>query len=203
MHVTCESYKKTFRLSEENMMEVYLDDLGTIQTVSDTLPNYLSWVHNILQDSIMNSSQSPGARALNSRTLLWRPHNPSCGNNYYILATEFLLKLPDKPDVDLPEGLAQAVWDVDHNSLPVPGNVHLDSIVDVEVLEVALELLVAVLQVKESLSDGVLELGRLEALLLLDLLPRGVHLAFPSPPDPDVRRFEQHDADQQKAQEGR
>jgi len=151
--------------------------------------------------------------------------------------------------VDLPEGLAQAVWDVDHNSLPVPGNVHLaakpqqasspkvhpyktgndistsdivheetrllHSIVDVEVLEVALELLVAILQVKEGLrgsnkrirpprcprdkkregaatkgrtevsrdwrpahlSDGVLELGGLEALLLLDLLPRGVHLA--------------------------
>ena len=38
------------------MMEVYLDDLGTIQTVSDSLPNYLGWVHNILQDSIMNSS---------------------------------------------------------------------------------------------------------------------------------------------------
>ena len=28
-------------------------------------------------------------------------------------------------DVDLPEGLAQAVRDVDHNSLPAPGNIHL------------------------------------------------------------------------------
>jgi hypothetical protein len=45
---------------------IYLDDLGTIQTVSDTLPHNLSWVDNILQDAIMNSSQSPGARALNS-----------------------------------------------------------------------------------------------------------------------------------------
>ena len=53
--MTCLIFK-IFRLSEENMMEVYLDDLGTIQTVSDTLPNYLGWVHNILQDSIMNSS---------------------------------------------------------------------------------------------------------------------------------------------------
>lgn len=38
------------------------------------------------------------------------------------------------------------------------------------------------------LGDGVLELGGLKALLLLDLLPRGVHLAFPSPPpDPAAK----------------
>jgi len=30
-----------------------------------------------------------------------------------------------EPDVDLPEGLAQAVRDMDHNSLPAPGNIHL------------------------------------------------------------------------------
>jgi len=36
------------------------------------------------------------------------------------------------------------------------------------------------------LGDGVLELGGLKALLLLDLLPRGVHLA-PSPPDPAAK----------------
>ena len=44
------------------------------------------------------------------------------------------------------------------------------------------------------LGDGVLELGGLKALLLLDLLPRGVHLAFPSPPDPapkeEIRKAE-------------
>jgi hypothetical protein len=33
----------------------------------------------------MNSSQSPGARALNSWTLLGWPHDPPCGNNYHIL----------------------------------------------------------------------------------------------------------------------
>jgi hypothetical protein len=63
----------------------YLDDLGTIQTVPDTLPHNLSWEDNILQDAIVDSSQSPGARALNSWTLLGRPHNPPCGNNYHIL----------------------------------------------------------------------------------------------------------------------
>jgi len=43
-----------------------LDDLGTIQTVPDSLPHNLSWEDNILQDAIVDSSQSPGARALNS-----------------------------------------------------------------------------------------------------------------------------------------
>ena len=37
------------------------------------------------------------------------------------------------------------------------------------------------------LGDGVLELGGLKALLLLDLLPHGVHLAFPSLPDPAAK----------------
>ena len=41
------------------------------------------------------------------------------------LATELLLQLPDEPGVNFLEGLAQAVGDVDHHSLPVPGNVHL------------------------------------------------------------------------------
>lgn len=78
--------------------------------------------------------------------------------------------------------------------------------VNVEVLDIALELLVSTLQVKERLRntntravkhgarslqrlrliektlwylrDGVLELGRLETLVLLDLLPRRVHGAF-------------------------
>ena len=64
---------------------IYLDDLSTIQAISDTLPHNLSWVDNILQDTIMNSSQGSGARALNSRTLLGWPHDPSCCNNDHIL----------------------------------------------------------------------------------------------------------------------
>ena len=41
------------------------------------------------------------------------------------LAAELLLELPDEPDVDLPEGLAQAVGHMDHHGLPVPDHVHL------------------------------------------------------------------------------
>jgi hypothetical protein len=41
------------------------------------------------------------------------------------LATELLLQLPDEPGVNLLEGLAQAVGDVDDHSLPVAGNVNL------------------------------------------------------------------------------
>ena len=44
----------------------YLDDLGTIQTVSDTLSHDLSRVCNILQDTIMDRCQSSCARALDS-----------------------------------------------------------------------------------------------------------------------------------------
>jgi hypothetical protein len=104
------------------------------------------------------------------------------------LAAELLLELPDEPDVDLPEGLAQAVGHVDHHGLPVPNDIQLAANttpprhyapptakqeagaedlerpdvagggglhggVDVEVLEVALELLVAILQIEESLQD--------------------------------------------------
>jgi hypothetical protein len=41
------------------------------------------------------------------------------------LATELLLQFPNEPNVDLPEGLAQAVGDVDHHSLPVAGYIYL------------------------------------------------------------------------------
>ena len=52
------------------------------------------------------------------------------------------------------------------------------------------------------LGNGVLELGGLKALLLLDLLPRGVHLALPSPPDPaaaeEIRKGEHGSANSAK-----
>ena len=41
------------------------------------------------------------------------------------LAAEFLLQLPDEPDVDFPKGLAQPVRHVDHHRLPGPVYVHL------------------------------------------------------------------------------
>jgi hypothetical protein len=41
------------------------------------------------------------------------------------LATELLLQFPNEPDVDLPEGLAQAVGDVDDHSLLVASYIYL------------------------------------------------------------------------------
>jgi hypothetical protein len=179
------------------------------------------------------------------------------------LAAEFLLQLPDESDMDLPEGLAQAVWDVDDNSLPAPGNIHLAAksqqtyspnvttmhhmLLSQQAIEyrkkryayIALLMYRSLRSLLSSwfpfsrskkacrynkpkthhnpdslattnkqssssrkinavkgeevgwrsahLGNGVLELGGLKALLLLDLLPRGVHLAFPSPPDPAAK----------------
>lgn len=45
--------------------------------------------------------------------------------NVIHLAAELLLELPDKPDMDFLECLAQTVRHVNHHSLPVPGNIHL------------------------------------------------------------------------------
>jgi hypothetical protein len=67
--------------------------------------------------------------------------------------------------VDFLEGLAQVVGDVDTHSLPVTGNINLTAkpqsppppphcIVHVEVPQVALELCVAVLQIKEALRGS-------------------------------------------------
>lgn len=63
----------------------YLDYFGSIETVSDTFSNNLSWVNYIFKHGIMNSCECATARSLNSRAFLWWPDYPSGGNEYNIL----------------------------------------------------------------------------------------------------------------------
>jgi hypothetical protein len=67
------------------------------------------------------------ANILRPKSYAMQSSNPTTGEaeRAIHLATELLLQLPDEPGVDLLEGLAQAVGNVDDHSLPVPGNVNL------------------------------------------------------------------------------
>lgn len=63
----------------------YLHNLGSIKSVSDTLPDNLSRQYNILQHCLMHGSECSAAGTLNCGTLLWWPHYPSGGNQDHIL----------------------------------------------------------------------------------------------------------------------
>ena len=55
------------------LQKLYLHDLGSINSVPNTLPNNLSRQYNILQHCLMHSRECTAARTLNSRTFLWWP----------------------------------------------------------------------------------------------------------------------------------
>lgn len=68
------------------------------------------------------------------------------------LSTELLLELPHESGVDLVVGLEQPVGHVDDDGLAVARDVNFLGVVDVQVLQVALQLLVRGLQIEQGLG---------------------------------------------------
>jgi len=57
--------------------------------------------------------------------------------------------------MNLAESFPQSEWNVNHNSFAVSRDIHVNSLVDVEIFQLAFQLLVSVLQIKQSLRKKI------------------------------------------------
>jgi hypothetical protein len=122
-HAISKSFITTLRTPMLGSYQVRLNDDSKVDssslslTITSSLTKFraTNWClkhHISTRPLTFQSNQS------NKRIKWWQSQNSD-------LAAELLLQLPDEPDVDLLEGLAQPVGHVDHHRLPAPCNVHL------------------------------------------------------------------------------
>ena len=86
------------------LVQVDLEQAGTIQTDPDSLANNLSWVDKVIQDVVVDSLQSSGSWSLLLQ-LVCLPcrlgKNSPLGNEDHMLAAELLLELSNQPKIKL------------------------------------------------------------------------------------------------------
>jgi hypothetical protein len=102
-------------------------DLVTTNQVSDSLTNDLSWEDQILQDLVVDSSQSSGSWSLLSlsgtTTWLWQDSSLSQEDNVTI--SKLLLELTGQLGLNLVESSESWDWNKDSNSLLVTRDINL------------------------------------------------------------------------------
>jgi hypothetical protein len=102
-------------------------DLVTTNQVSDSLTNDLSWEDQILQDLVVNGSQSSGSWSLLSlsgtTTWLWQDSSLSQEDN--VTVSKLLLELTGQLGLNLVESSESWDWNEDSNSLLVTGDINL------------------------------------------------------------------------------
>lgn len=112
-------------------------DLVTTNQVSNSLTDNLSWEDQVLQDLVVDSSQSSRSWSLLSlsrgTTWLWQDSSLSEEDN--VTVWELLLELTGQLDLDLVESTERWDWDEDNNGLLVTGDVNLEEIALVCVTE--------------------------------------------------------------------
>lgn len=149
-------------------------DLVTTNQVSNSLTDNLSWEDQVLQDLVVDSSQSSRSWSLLSlsrgTTWLWQDSSLSEEDN--VTVWELLLELTGQLDLDLVESTERWDWDEDNNGLLVTGDVNLSDGLELKSSQVSLKLWRAGLQVSESLSNLQLQFGW---LLVQDLSSSGRH----------------------------
>ena len=87
---------------------IYLEEARPIQADSYSLPDNLSWVDQVIQDSVVHGHQSAGPGSLLLQ-LVGLPgglgQDPPLGDEDHVLTTELLLQLSDQPTVQLCQSL--------------------------------------------------------------------------------------------------
>ena len=138
-----------------------LKGLGSINLASGSLSLDLSWVYNILKDSILYSSQGTGTWAKSTGLLgtsVRLSEDGALSDDDNMSTRELLLKLTYKTLLDSTEGSVQLEWNVDDNSLGSSSTLNLLSSGDVKVLKWCLQLSRGSLKTEKFLSNGELEL---------------------------------------------
>merc|ERR1719194_312206 len=144
-------------------VQVDLEEARPIQTDSYSLPDNLSRIDQVIQDSVVHGHQSAGSGSLLLQ-LVGLPgglgQDPPLGDEDHVLATELLLQFSDQPGLDLLERLQLRDRHEDHEAFLAFAAVDLLGSRDVELPQGGLEVTVH-LQVEESLTDLLLSLVRL------------------------------------------
>ena len=146
------------------LVQMNLEQSGSIQTETNPLADDLSGVDKIIKDSTVHGNQSTAPWPL----LLLLVHltsgfgkNSTLGNEYHVFAGELLFQFTDQTSLDLLEGLQLWHGNEDDNGLFALTNFNFLGGGDVQFPQMTLEVGVH-LQVEQSLGDGLLEVvGRL------------------------------------------
>jgi hypothetical protein len=101
------------------MMYLHLDGLGTVDLDAGSLTNNLSGVDEVIQDLLVDSSQSArsGTGLLLARVASGLGHDATLSNEKDVAVRELLLELAGKSLLDLVEGLQLRNRDEDDDSL--------------------------------------------------------------------------------------
>jgi len=174
-------------------IELNLESLGAVQTVVNLLADDLSRVEDIVEDGLVHLGEGTAARA--ELTLLaveasLLGQDTALSNNDDVLAAELLLEVLHQQVLHLVVAVEQNVRHNDHDDLlgaTGASHRHLSGVDQVQVLDLALELVLSDLQIVESLSHGLISAGR---LLLQNLLSPGVHVVLSENRKSAVRRNE-------------
>lgn len=117
-------------------VQMYFNQLGTIELDPDTFANNFCGEYQIFQDGIVDGSQGAGSWALLfvwvGASTTWFGQNFTFSHEDDMLAREFLLQLTDQARLDLLEGLLLWYGNVDDDCLfaaefnfACPGNVQV------------------------------------------------------------------------------
>ena len=144
-------------------VEVYLKDTLSINLAADTLSSDFSWVNDILEDGVLYSSESTGARTKTGslvRTSIALSKDGTLCNNQDVTSRELLFKFTNKTLVDLVEAFEEFVRNVKDDCLASTSNINFLSSGDEKVTKRSLQFGGSHLQVKKLLSDVSFELIR-------------------------------------------
>lgn len=106
-------------------VQVDLQQLGSIESVTSTLTNDLDRVDDVLKDGAVYVGESAGTRADLGTLVLTDVvlgQNGTLGNDAHVLTRELLLQFTNQTRLDLLELLVLTVWDEDDDGGLTSGN---------------------------------------------------------------------------------
>lgn len=154
-------FSSTFYIWLVLVVKVDLHQALSVELESNSLSSDLRGINNIVQDSIVYSSQRTGARA---RTLgfliaiVRLPEDGALGHNEYVTTRKFLFQFTNKPLVNFIKTLSLFERCIQKNCFFAASAVDLFSSSDVQIPQRCLEIWGSHLQVKEFLGNGSLEI---------------------------------------------
>ncbi len=144
------------------LVEMNLEESGSVKPDPDTLANDLSRVNKVVEDGVVNGNQCTGPTSLLLQLVGLSGRlgqDPPLGNEDDMLAGELLLLLADQSGLDFLERLQLRDRHEDDDGV-LALNLDLLGGGDVELAKVTLEVRVD-LEIEQSLRDRLLELVRL------------------------------------------
>jgi len=106
-----------------------------VEPVSEALSNNIGRIGEILQDGVVNSSESPAPRSLLEFDVVVSAglgQDGSLGDDDDVFAAEFLLELADEASLNLMICREERIWDKNHDGLLIAGDGDLPGPAEVE-----------------------------------------------------------------------